>query len=85
MVGAGGAASSGYAEMPTTASSGFAHPSGSPAYNATTIVATSTGTTGAPISPSSASASAPPQFTNAAAKIAGSAGVLLAAAAALVL
>jgi hypothetical protein len=84
--GASGATSSGYAALPsTTASSGFAHPSGSSVYNSTTVVATSTATIGQPIAPSSASASAPPQFTNAAAKVAGSAGVLLAAAAALVL
>jgi hypothetical protein len=84
--GAGGAASSGYAMPPTTASSGFAHLSGSSVYNGTTVLSTSTATTGVPIVPSSASASAPSQFTNAAVKVAGSAGVLLtAAAAALVL
>jgi len=78
------AMSSGYAMPPTTASSGFAMPSGSPAYNATSTGMMSP-TTGMPIPPSSASASAPAEFSGAAVKVAGGAGALLAAAAALVL
>ncbi len=74
--------SSGYPMLPpTTASSGFAQPSGMPLYNTTTTVGVSP-TTGMPISPSSASASSPPEFTAGAAKVAGGAGALLAAAAA---
>ncbi|KAL1792025.1 hypothetical protein ACET3X_009776 [Alternaria dauci] len=65
---------------PTTASSGFAQPSGMPLYNTTTVAGSPTA--GLPIAPSSASPSAPPEFTAGAAKVAGGAGALLAAAAA---
>lgn len=73
--------STGYPMMPpTNTSSGFAQSSGMPLYNATTIAASPTA--GLPITPSAASSSAPAEFTAGAAKIAGGAGALLAAAAA---
>ncbi|OAG22114.1 cytosolic Cu/Zn superoxide dismutase, partial [Alternaria alternata] len=84
MIDAGYAApplSTGYPMMPpTNTSSGFAQSSGMPLYNATTIAASPTA--GLPITPSAASSSAPAEFTAGAAKIAGGAGALLAAAAA---
>jgi hypothetical protein len=71
---------------PMTASSGFAHPSGMPTHNSTNMPGSTLATTGAPIVPTSASTSALPEVSaNAAGKVAGSAGLLFAAAAALIL
>lgn len=69
--------------LSTGVSSGYALPTGSGSYNSSM---TATPTTGVPISPSSASSSAPVQFTAAATKFAsGAAGAVVAAAAALLL
>lgn len=71
----------GYPAAPTSA--GYAMPSGMPQSNTTSVFPS--GTTGQPMSPSSATASKPAEFTGAATKIAGGAGALFAAAVALAL
>ncbi|KAJ4380726.1 Cell surface superoxide dismutase [Cu-Zn] 4 [Didymella sp. IMI 355093] len=76
--------------LSTGVSSGYALPTGSGGYNSSIPVVTSTitasPTTAVPISPSSASSSAPAEFTAAANKFAsGAAGAVVAAAAALLL
>ena len=68
----------------TASSSSIPYPSESARYN-TSVIPSASATTGAPIPPTSASPSAPAQFSGAASKIVGGSAALLAAAAAMVL